>query len=127
MNTNDTQDTRDARGRFKPGNPGGPAGRKCGRSRALAVLDEMLSDEKNLDALEAALRECFHKNPVRFFRQFIMPLLPRDGRLEVTGPVEIKWKSLKETIREDDEAVDRYIKEREAMRAAAADNNQHQE
>jgi hypothetical protein len=121
MNANETTDnTRDARGRFSTGNPGKQAGTKCGRARALAALDSMMSDEANLATLEKALLDSFNKNPVKFFTGIIMPLLPRDSRLEVTGPVEIKWKSLKETIREDDEALDRIIKSRAAAAAAVA-------
>ena len=102
MNRRDNQNTRDAAGRFVPGNPGGPAGRKCGRSRALAMLDEMLSAGGNLDILHKALEEHFRKNPVRFFRQIIMPLLPVSARMEIQHSGPVVWKGLVETMDERD-------------------------
>lgn len=104
MNANDQQNTRDARGRFKEGNPGGPAGRKCGRSRALAALDAMLSEGENLEILETALRKNFRENPVRFFRQFVMPLLPQSTRMEIQQSGPVVWKGLVETLDEHDAA-----------------------
>lgn len=101
MNKNDTTDnTRDERGRFKTGNPGKQAGTKCGRARALAVLDKMLEAEGNLEVLQKALEADFHKNPMRFFRQIIMPLLPKETKMEMgnAGSVEIVWRGLAESF-----------------------------
>lgn len=101
MYTNDTTDsTRDERGRFKTGNPGGPAGRKCGRARALAVLDEMLETEGCLELLQKALEEDFRKNPMKFFRQILMPLLPKETKVDMgdSGPVRVVWQSLAEAF-----------------------------
>jgi len=36
----------------------------------------------------------FKKDPVRFFRTMIMPLLPREARLEFEHDGVVKWKSL---------------------------------
>ena len=88
---------------FQPGQSGNPAGKPkgCvgGRSRALKVLDDMLAKEENLAALEAALQTELHKNPLRFFRTIVMPLLPRDARLEIQNePQNISWQPLLSVI-----------------------------
>ena len=70
---------------FLPGQSGNPAGRrrgaKGGRSRALMTLDKMLAKHSCQIALSRALEVEFRKEPVRFFRTIIMPLLPRESRL----------------------------------------------
>lgn len=96
-----TTTDRDAKGHFLPGNAGGPggvAGRKCGRGKALAILDEMLEEAENLETLKEALAESFKKNPVRFFRQIIMPLLPKDTRVEIAQAGPIVWTRLKDAF-----------------------------
>jgi hypothetical protein len=55
--------------------------------RALRELDTILSRKRNGVLLRDALEVEFKKNPVRFFRRFVMPLLPREARLsERQGP-----------------------------------------
>lgn len=81
----------------KPG-PGRPQGSVTGRREALLVLDEMLSDQKNKDALQTALQAEFSKNPVRFFARFVMPLLPNESKVSVAGDGVVKWQSLLETF-----------------------------
>ena len=90
---------------FQPGQSGNPRGRPVGsasgRSKALAALDSLLSEQATLDRMQAAFQAEFNKNPVRFFRQIIMPLLPRDTRLAVfNDPGPVQWKSLAETMAE---------------------------
>lgn len=109
MNTNDTTDnTRDERGRFKTGNPGKQAGTKCGRARALAILDKMLEAEGNLEVLQKALEADFHKNPMRFFRQIIMPLLPKETKVEMQAEGKVVWTRLQDAFALDEagEVVD---------------------
>jgi hypothetical protein len=60
----------------------------------LAGLDQLLARKKNKDALIAALEEELRKDPVRFFRTVIMPLLPRESKLSVDNDGIIRWKSL---------------------------------
>lgn len=81
-----------------PGGPGRPVGSVGGRARALQTLDAMMGDERNVATLHAALQVEFDKNPVRFFRDIIIPLLPRQATLETKAaePVTIKWVSLLE-------------------------------
>jgi hypothetical protein len=65
---------------FLPGNcmnpEGRPKGTYNGRIRALATLDSFMSDPQVQNDLHAAFREAFQKNPMRFFRQIVMPLSP---------------------------------------------------
>ncbi len=82
----------------KSGNPSGrPKGALGGRARALAGLDKMLAQKKNADVLVKALEEEFRADPVRFFKTVVMPLLPRDAKVEVDrGGGIIRWRSLLE-------------------------------
>jgi len=95
-------------GRFQPGNayawkpgqsgsPKGPArGTKHGgRMNALRTLDKILNRSENQDKLERALQRRFSKDPVGFFENFVMPLLPKQamGVLESGGRV-IEWRGM---------------------------------
>lgn len=81
--------------RFQPGNPGRPKGILCGRAQALAILDQVVSDPAVKVRLGEALRAEFNKNPVRFFRTIIMPLLPKESIISTdTGPQVVVWHSL---------------------------------
>lgn len=83
---------------FQPGVSGNPAGRPKGagggRTLALANLDKMLARPRNQALLIRALEREFKKDPVRFFRTMIMPLLPKEARLELGHEGVIQWKSL---------------------------------
>ncbi len=83
---------------FKPGESGNPSGRPKGagggRTLALANLDKMLARPRNQGLLIRALEREFKKDPVRFFRTMIMPLLPREARLELEHDGVIQWRSL---------------------------------
>lgn len=59
----------------------------------------MLSRPENLTALEDALSAELRKDPVRFFRQIVMPLLPAEAKIEVADAGPIRWVSLVDTIR----------------------------
>ena len=101
---------------FQPGQSGNPSGKPkgCvgGRSRALKVLDDMLVQEENLAALETALKAELHKNPIRFFRTIVMPLLPHDARIEVqSAPQVMVWESLVSVIENDRSKHDRITSE----------------
>ena len=77
------------------GNPKGrPKGSYGGRIRALAGLDQLLSRKKNQHALIAALEEDLNKDPVKFFKTVVMPLLPREAKLSVDHAGVIQWRSL---------------------------------
>ena len=87
---------------FQQPGPGRPKGSVNGRRRALAVLDDLLGDELNQEALRVALREHLHKNPVQFFKTIIMPLLPAEARLELTGEGgAVAWQSFLDRAQPD--------------------------
>lgn len=72
--------------RFAAGNPGGPGrppGSWSGRRRALQIIDEVLADAGNADALRDALQTRFDADPVAFWLQLGAPLLPREAKLEL--------------------------------------------
>ncbi len=85
-------------GQFVVGQSGNPVGRPKGsyggRIQALASLDKIVGRRKNLAALEKALEVEFAKDPVRFFRSIIMPLLPKESKLELDRDGVIRWQSL---------------------------------
>ena len=87
---------------FQPGQSGNPHGRPVGsgsgRSKILSALDGLLSEQSTLDEMRAAFEVELRKNPVRFFRDIIMPLLPREAvsRIMNESPGVVVWKSLTE-------------------------------
>jgi hypothetical protein len=50
--------------------------------------------KRNLAVLEKALEREFLKNPVAFFKGIIMPLLPKESKLELDRDGVIRWQSL---------------------------------
>ncbi len=69
---------------FQPGISGNTRGRPCGslggRAQALAALDRMLSKECNQQAIIDALEKELQADPARFFRNTVVPLIPRSIR-----------------------------------------------
>ncbi len=85
-------------GQFVAGQSGNPAGRPKGayggRIQALAALDQIMGRKRNLAVLEKALEAEFKRDPVRFFKGIIMPLLPKESKLELDRDGVIRWQSL---------------------------------
>jgi hypothetical protein len=86
---------------FRPGQSGNPRGMapgtRCGRARALQVLDEILIEPATQSVLRTALRDYIQKHPVAAFKSLVMPLLPREIRADFDpsdGRISIHWKSL---------------------------------
>ena len=69
---------------WRPGQSGNPKGRKpSGRGGALEVLDELLSQAGNVEALRADLQKRFDAGPAKFFERFVMPLLPKESLVKL--------------------------------------------
>jgi hypothetical protein len=79
--------------------PGRPKGSVSGRTRALQILDEILEEAENQEAMREALTGMLRRDPVRFFRDIVMPLLPRHAVLAAGGMADqaVKWVSLTES------------------------------
>lgn len=60
------------------GGPGRPKGSFGGRHQALLILDKICAKAKNKKLLEKDLEAEFKASPKRFFRTYIMPLLPKE-------------------------------------------------
>mgnify|MGYP003588776232 FL=1 len=79
---------------FQQPGPGRPKGSVSGRRQALALLDEILGEEDSKRAMRDALRQHLQKNPVAFFRQLVMPLLPSEAKIEVDNSGgTVGWRS----------------------------------
>ena len=77
----------DERGKFAQGNPGGPGKGRApsGRTKALNVLDALLGDEQNLKVLKKSLLDKFKESPADFFKTYVMPLIPKNVKLDIAG------------------------------------------
>ena len=78
--------------------PGRPKGTPAGRTRALLALDAMLAEEATLETLSAAFKAELNKNPVRFFRRIVMPLLPKTSLALTESSQGVQWTSLVKTV-----------------------------
>ncbi len=76
--------------RFLPGTvgPGRPKGSIGGRAAALKTLDSILGEERNQENLRRALQASFDNDPVKFFKQIIMPLLPTEVKMKLGAEEE---------------------------------------
>ena len=98
---------RRSNGTFGPGNvanPGGrPKGSVGGRQRTLQLLDSIINEPDNIKALRQAMAKAMREDPMKFFRQIIMPLLPNEIKHEIATS-GFSWMSLPEMIRQRDAA-----------------------
>ena len=58
----------------------------------------MMARSKNKKLLVKALQEEFEKDPSKFFKTVIMPLLPRESKVAVDNQGIVEWKSLVEAF-----------------------------
>ena len=84
---------RDEAGLFAPGTipMPRPKGTIGGRALALKTLDVMLGKDRNQENLMNALQAHFDADPVRFFKQIIMPLLPTEVKMKLGEEGSISW------------------------------------
>lgn len=90
---------------FQPGQSGNPAGRPkgitTGRTQAVALLDDVLKEPDVRRVMREKLRAYILDDPVRAFRKLVIPLLPREARMEVGDSVRVVvWKSILECNRD---------------------------
>ena len=92
---------RDEKGRFAPGCVPAPRpkGILGGRALALRTLDSVMAREQNQENLANALQTHFDEDPVRFFKQIIMPLLPQDVKIKLSEEGGFSWMTLPDMIR----------------------------
>ena len=69
----------------RKGAPGRPKG---GRRETLNALDAMLKKTKNIKALKEDLQKEFDKGPTRFFKNIVIPVLPKEAKIETTGIID---------------------------------------
>ncbi len=83
--------------RWPPGISGNPKGRppsqRVGRAGALALLDDILAEAETKNRMREALRTYIRQRPVAAFKTLVMPLLPKDVRVDLGGERVIVWKS----------------------------------
>ena len=83
---------------FAPGNKanlrGRPKGIKSGRTLALAELDRAWAVTRNREHLRSVFQAAIDKDPLECFRTYVMPLLPKEGKVEVEHDGIVEWKSL---------------------------------
>lgn len=79
--------------------PGRPKGSVSGRTKAIALIDDLLT--KHADKLHDALEAELLKNPVRFWTRYGLPLVPQAmvARVETTQTQGSPWISLLEAAR----------------------------
>jgi len=64
------------------------------------VLDEIVNDPTNVEALRQAMVNAFIEDPMKIFRQIIMPLLPSEAIHKIQQePSTIRWVSIMESVR----------------------------
>jgi hypothetical protein len=66
----------------------------AGGFRPMAKLDQIMGRKRNLAVLEKALEAEFKRDPVRFFKGIILPLLPKESKLELDRDGVVRWQSL---------------------------------
>jgi hypothetical protein len=87
---------------WKPGHSGNPSGKlplsRCGRQAALSLLDEILSEQETKARMKQALRAYILQRPVAAFKTLVMPLLPKDVRVDVSSQRVVVWRSFMEEV-----------------------------
>ena len=69
-----------------------------GRRRALAVIDNLLSDETNLAKLRVNAQATFDQDPLLFFTKIAAPLIPKAMIEDDVGGKDEKARDLLEAV-----------------------------
>lgn len=80
---------RDGEGKFIIGHKGYSGRPKGGRSVALDLLDKICSESATLLLFETALRERLEAEPLKFYREFVVALAPK--QLDIDLPIDSEW------------------------------------
>lgn len=88
--------------KFLPGNKlaCGKGNGVRGRTRALALLDEVLMEEDSARKIKEALRGYLDKHPIKFFREIVMPLLPKEAKVEMQAQGQVVWTRIRDAFPE---------------------------
>jgi len=88
--------------KFEPGKSGNPRGRPKGsyrgRTRALMALDKMIGNKKSEAKMIRAPEKYLDDKPLEFFKTIVMPLLPKEAKVDVEHDGIVEWKSLVEAF-----------------------------
>lgn len=60
---------------------------QAGRRRVTEMIDMLIGDGTNIETLRKALQEKFEANPIQFFKEIVMPLLPKESKVEASVAV----------------------------------------
>lgn len=74
---------------FEKGNPGRKKGAICGRKKALSALDYVAAQAGTQRKLKKMFQDAVAKSPAKFFQLYVMPLLPKETKLELEGDMNI--------------------------------------
>ena len=69
-----------------------------GRGAALALLEDILGEIEVKAKRKAALRADILQRPVAAFKTLVMPLLPKDVRVDVSSQRVVVWRSFMDDV-----------------------------
>lgn len=62
--------------------------------QTLASMDRMLAKAQNKKQLDREMEEEFQKGAMKFFRTYVMPLLPKESKVAVENDGIVMWRNL---------------------------------
>ena len=72
-----------------------------GRRAALQALDVMLGKGENIQKLGEEFQDAFNIAPLAFFKDFVMPLLPKEAVVNLRGDVKSPIRVIHSTAAEE--------------------------
>ena len=90
--------------KFQIGNTFGGGRGVSGRRKTLDELDKMLSKEGNVKKFAHALQEGFDKDPLKFWKTYVLPVLPKDR-----VSAENEFTEIGEARQRVEEGIDRIL------------------